>query len=48
MKGNRPPSAGYQFFGTMKLDARTEELTVTHWDVNGKNLWNITLSPKRG
>ena len=21
MKGNRPPSEGYQFFGTMKIDA---------------------------
>ncbi len=46
MKGNRPPSDGYQFFGTMKIDGKTEELTVTHWDVNGKNLWNITLPPK--
>lgn len=46
MKGNRPPSDGYQFFGTMKIDAQTEALTVTHWDVNGKNLWNITLPPQ--
>ena len=48
MKANRPPSAGYQFFGTMKIDGKTEALTVTHWDVNGKNLWNITLPPKAG
>lgn len=48
MKANRPPSDGYQFFGTMKIDGKTEELTVTHWDVNGKNLWNITLPPKLG
>ncbi|HEY1171127.1 MAG TPA: alkaline phosphatase D family protein [Verrucomicrobiae bacterium] len=48
MKGNRPPSDVYQFFGTMKIDAKTEELTVTHWDVNGKNLWNITIPPKLG
>jgi alkaline phosphatase D len=47
MKGNRPPSDGYQFFGTMKIDGKTEELTVTHWDVNGKNLWNVTLLPQK-
>lgn len=48
MKANRPPSAGFQFFGTMKVDGKTEELTVTHWDVNGKNLWSVTLPPKVG
>lgn len=46
MKANRPPSAGFQFFGTMKVDGKTEELTVTHWDVDGKNLWSVTLPPK--
>jgi hypothetical protein len=30
----------------MKVDGKTEELTVTHWDVDGKNLWSITLPPK--
>ncbi|MFO1066790.1 MAG: alkaline phosphatase D family protein [Pirellulales bacterium] len=45
MKGNRPPSDGFQFFGHVKIDGRTKALTVTHYDAAGKNLWSIELPP---
>jgi alkaline phosphatase D len=45
MKGNRPPSAGFQFFGTVRIDGQTDELTVTQWNVGGEKLWSITLPP---
>lgn len=43
MKPNRPPSEPYQFFGTVKIDGESGALTVTHWNVEGKKLWDITL-----
>ena len=45
MKGNRPPSEGYQFFGMVKIDAASRAMTVTHYNAAGKNLWSIDLPP---
>ncbi|MCY2982159.1 MAG: alkaline phosphatase D family protein [Planctomycetota bacterium] len=45
MKGNRPPSDGFQFFGLVKIDAKTRAMTVTHYNTAGKNLWSIDLPP---
>ena len=36
MKGNRPPSEGFQFFGTMKIDARTRAMTVRLHNLAGE------------
>lgn len=43
MKGNRPPSEGFQFFGLMKADPRTRALTVQLRDLAGKTLYSIDL-----
>jgi alkaline phosphatase D len=47
MKGNRPPSDGYQFFGTMKIDARTRAMTVRLHNLAGERLYEIELAPAR-
>ena len=46
MKANRPPSEGFQFFGLVKIDAKSSVMTVTHYNAAGKNLWNIDLHPQ--
>jgi alkaline phosphatase D len=45
MKGNRPPSAGHQFFGTVRLDGRSEVLTVALYNVAGAKLYSVELPP---
>ena len=45
MKPNRPPSAGFQFFGTLTIDARTRAMTAALMDVGGKTLFRVELSP---
>jgi alkaline phosphatase D len=43
MKPNRPPSEGFQFFGTLKVDARSRAMTVTLRNLEGKTLFSIEL-----
>jgi alkaline phosphatase D len=43
MKGNRPPSDGFQFFGTLKISARTRALTAELHDLAGKVLYTVEL-----
>jgi alkaline phosphatase D len=43
MKGNRPPSDGLQFFGTLRIDARTRALTGRLHDLAGKTLFSVEL-----
>ncbi len=43
MKGNRPPSAGYQFFGQVSIDAQTRTLTVAHYNAAGEKLSSQSL-----
>ena len=45
-KGNRPPSDGLQFFGTMRVDARTRAMTVQLRDLAGKTLYSVDLGPQ--
>jgi alkaline phosphatase D len=45
MKGNRPPSDGFQFFGLMRADHQTRTLTVQLRDVAGKTLYSLELQP---
>ncbi|MGH8637917.1 MAG: alkaline phosphatase D family protein [Burkholderiales bacterium] len=40
MKGNRPPSDGFQFFGTLHIDAKTRALTAKLHDLAGKVLYS--------
>ena len=43
LKGNRPPSDGLQFFGTMTLDPRSRAMTVKLHDLSGKDLYKVEL-----
>ena len=46
MKGNRPPSDGFQFFGILKASARTRALTAELHDIAGKILYSVELPPR--
>jgi alkaline phosphatase D len=45
---NLPPTAGMQFYGETKIDARSEAMTVALKDLTGATLWQKTLAPERG
>lgn len=45
MKGNRPPSDGLQFYGTMRVSARTRAMTVELRNLAGKRLYGVELPP---
>jgi alkaline phosphatase D len=45
---NLPPSAGMQFFGHVKVEGATGQMTVTLRDRADTALWSTTLDPKRG
>jgi alkaline phosphatase D len=45
---NLPPSAGMQFFGHVKIDGQSGQMTVTLRDRADVALWAITLDPKLG
>jgi alkaline phosphatase D len=45
MKGNRPPSDGFQFFGLIKVSAGSRTLTVQLRDLAGKTLYSLELQP---
>jgi alkaline phosphatase D len=47
MKGNRPPSDGYQFFGTMKISARTRAMTVGLHNLAGERVYTVELPTER-
>ena len=44
---NQPPSAGLQFFGHVRIEGGTEQLTVTLKDTADADLWRMTLDPIR-
>lgn len=45
MKMNRPPSAGLQFYGTMRVDARRRVMTVSLHDLSGRAIYTVDLPP---
>lgn len=47
MKPNRPPSAGLQFFGTLKVDAKTKALRAGLQDLSGKTLYSVEIAARR-
>ncbi len=47
MKPNRPPSDGFQFFGLVKVDARSEVATVSLHNLEGTALYTLALEPQR-
>ncbi|BAY46263.1 alkaline phosphatase [Scytonema sp. HK-05] len=47
LKANRPPSDGFQFFGTVKIDGDTEVMTVALVNLEGKTLYSVDLPPEK-
>jgi alkaline phosphatase D len=47
MKGNRPPSDGFQFFGTLTASAKTRALTVRLHNLASQVLYTNELAPAR-
>ena len=47
MKGNRPPSDGFQLFGTLTANAKTRALTVKLHNLAGDILYTNELPPAR-
>jgi alkaline phosphatase D len=47
MRGNRPPTDGFQFFGTLKVSAKTRALTAQLHDLAGKILYTVELPAAR-
>ena len=47
MKPNRPPSDGFQFFGTLRASAKTRALTVTLRNLEGRELYRVELEAER-
>ena len=45
---NAAPSEGYQFFGQLDIDHRSQALTVVLKDLNGQSLFTKTLEPQLG
>jgi alkaline phosphatase D len=45
MRGNQPPSAGFQFFGTLRIAARSKILTAKLHNVSGQELFSVDLEP---
>jgi len=45
MKPNRPPSDGFQFFGMLRVSAKTHALTATLHDLSGRTLFTVELPP---
>ncbi|HXH05563.1 MAG TPA: alkaline phosphatase D family protein, partial [Vicinamibacterales bacterium] len=46
MRPNRPPSAGWQFFGTLRITA-SGALSVGLHDLSGRTIYEVTLEPER-
>lgn len=46
MKPNRPPSAGLQFFGTLRIEPRTRTMTVTLRDLAGAPLHRVEIEAR--
>jgi alkaline phosphatase D len=47
MKQNRSPLDGFQFFGAVKVDGKTEAMTVAIHNLNGERLYSVDLPPEK-
>ena len=45
MKGNRPPSDGFQFFGMLRVSAKTRALTAELHNLEGRIIYSNVLDP---
>ena len=46
MKGNRPPSDGFQFFGTLAVSAKTRAMTARLHNLAGEIIYTNELAPR--
>jgi alkaline phosphatase D len=46
MKNNRPPTEGLQYFGVLRIDGKSEVLSVSLLDLTGKKLFGVDLEPR--
>jgi alkaline phosphatase D len=44
---NIPPTAGLQFFGQVKINGESQVMTVAHYNLDGKKVYSIDLSPEK-
>jgi alkaline phosphatase D len=44
---NLSPSAGLQFFGFVKIDGNTQEMSVSHYNIDGQVLNTTVLKPEK-
>jgi alkaline phosphatase D len=47
MKPNRPPTDGLQFFGTIKIDGKSEVMSVSLNDITGKKVFGVYMTPHK-
>jgi alkaline phosphatase D len=47
MKPNRPPSDGFQFFGTLRIDTRTRAMTARLHNLAGETLFSVVVPAER-
>jgi alkaline phosphatase D len=45
MKPGRSPADGFQFFGTVTVDAKTRAATVGLHDMAGRTIYRVELEP---
>lgn len=46
LKPNTPPSAGYQFFGVVKIDGKSDVMTVALHNLKGERIYAVELPPE--
>ncbi|HSF32839.1 MAG TPA: alkaline phosphatase D family protein [Candidatus Tectomicrobia bacterium] len=46
LKPNRPPSEGMQFFGILKIDGKSEVMTVSLHNLQGAKIYSVELIPE--
>jgi alkaline phosphatase D len=46
LKPNRPPSEGLQFFGVVKIDGKSEVMTVSFHNLQGAKIYAVELTPE--
>jgi len=46
LKPNQPPSEGRQFFGLVKIDGKSEVMTVSFHNWQGMKIYGVELSPE--
>lgn len=47
MKPNRPPSEKLQFFGSVRVDGKSDVMTVSLYNLEGSKIYGVDLAPAR-